>query len=501
MLIGNKLTLGFELRPLSPSWERRYAPEQAAWAAVIIWVGGTNLCRHLLPGSDRVQDALNVPLVPIADWLSRSWSALAFEEQAPELRTGVSAHQALRIWADTRSPVGLSEDAWLDARERWWSRHFLHAGADGAQLPNLAFVRQDDSLVIDWGTARFAGYEPPVLLASPGQHVVPWADAREAFRGLVGAVAEWIREAGLQIQFPWAERPDPLSEREGTPMDRLSFFTGRSRERLLQLAGVETDEALLTWLRLPAGARDPGASPISQALRDLPRRGAPGIADVLLDLGERTSRPAVTPRPGWLEARALAHDATRGASTPEESGQRAAAAVREAWGLNGQPIGDLDALLGDADVEIRDTGVRATQERMVTGARADGSAVALVLATSRTETRWGRRFELARALGHVVLDPMREGAVGAASSPFSQETRRRRSGAFAAELLLPEDALGEVSDGVLDGAAEPEAFEALLARFGVGARTAANQLWNRGWLSSATLRDELVDRYAARSEG
>jgi hypothetical protein len=36
-----------------------------------------------------------------------------------------------------------------------------------------------------------------------------------------------------------------------------------------------------------------------------------------------------------------------------------------------------------------------------------------------------------------------------------------------------------------------------MAEFGVGARTAAFQLWNRGWLSSPAVRDELVDRYAS----
>jgi len=120
----------------------------------------------------------------------------------------------------------------------------------------------------------------------------------------------------------------------------------------------------------------------------------------------------------------------------------------------------------------------------------------VTLETVRTSRPWGQRFEAARALGHVLLDPVRAGAIGAASGPFAQETRRRRSGAFAAELLLPESALAAANAGELDGAARGSSFADLLERYGVGARAAAYQLWNRGWLSSPDLRDDLIDRFA-----
>ena len=112
-----------------------------------------------------------------------------------------------------------------------------------------------------------------------------------------------------------------------------------------------------------------------------------------------------------------------------------------------------------------------------------------------------RRFEAARALGHALLDPIRAGAIGAASGPFGQETRHRRSGAFAAELLLPEAAIGRASGGTLDGAAEPGVFERLLQEYGIGARATAYQLGNWGGLSSADVPDELIDRFAAVAEG
>jgi len=71
-------------------------------------------------------------------------------------------------------------------------------------------------------------------------------------------------------------------------------------------------------------------------------------------------------------------------------------------------------------------------------------------------------------------------------------SRRRRSGAFAAEFLLPTSALQEASKGVLDGITEGTSFADLLDRFGVGANAAAFQLWNQGFLSSTETRDDLI---------
>jgi hypothetical protein len=40
-------------------------------------------------------------------------------------------------------------------------------------------------------------------------------------------------------------------------------------------------------------------------------------------------------------------------------------------------------------------------------------------------------------------------------------------------------------------------FERILEQYGVGARTAAWQLWNRNLLSSPGLRDDLIEQYSA----
>ena len=60
--------------------------------------------------------------------------------------------------------------------------------------------------------------------------------------------------------------------------------------------------------------------------------------------------------------------------------------------------------------------------------------------------------------------------------------------------------MANASGNELDGAATDRAFTRVMQQYGVGARTAAFQLWNHGWLSSTEIRDELIDRYAMVSE-
>jgi Zn-dependent peptidase ImmA (M78 family) len=128
----------------------------------------------------------------------------------------------------------------------------------------------------------------------------------------------------------------------------------------------------------------------------------------------------------------------------------------------------VDELLRNIDVDVIADSPAADNDRMVVAGTSSGRAIAMVLNNSRTAKPWGRRFELARALAHLLLDQARGEAIGAASGPQAIAGRRRRAGAFAAEMLLPTSALEEASRGVLDGVVEGHRFSELLDRFGVG---------------------------------
>jgi len=493
MLFGDRTNFALELFPLVPSWERSYLPEKTGWATFSLWVGGQNLCRNALAATQNIREGVNVPLVPMADWLVRSWSFIRFEERPPIFPPRDSTIETLSRWGAAPAPREVGEDSWVDSREDWWSRHFLLAGSDGAQLPNVAFVRSADALAVEWTRDQFVGSRTPQFLSGDGHFRVLWDDAEDTLSQFVACVAEWIRSAGIRDAYEWAGGVDPIRHLDGGLLKTLAIYTGRSTEALLEWTRSRTEADLRRNLGLLGD--DPAGSVITQALRDLPPKFQPKIREELFGLDAR-----VRERTG-VDAglRTGARDAAGAGTAAEDSGQLAAQEVRQRLSLDGRPAPDLDHLLPDLGIDVRDSGVECTNERMLVGARADGGASVVINKTPRTEVSWGRRFELARALGHLLLNSFREGALGSASSSYSQPWMRRTSGAFAAEFLFPTGELHARGLGELDAAADPSVFKELLNEFGVGARTAAFQLWNRGLVSSAQIRDDLIDRFSSPS--
>jgi len=382
----------------------------------------------------------------------------------------------------------MTEDEWIDNREIWWSRHFLQAGAEGARLPNLAFTRDDEKLVLNWEAPCWATQASPLVIHHTGTHAIPWRNGYEVIVEFIQQVGTWLEAEVGQI-YHWIGAESLI----GTLAERTELLTSRSVVNVVEILGLRGG---LSELGLDEHD-DPAASPELQVLRDSSPEVGSEIAAVLREISERTRGPSHEARLLRTRARLLAKDAARAAQTAEEQGQQAAIHLRRSVGLDSQPIPEIQPILERIGLTYEHYDVPSSRDRMFVMTRGDTGGMAGTVRTVRTERPWGQRFEAARAAGHVLLDPLREGALGAAGGPFAQRTRRRRSGAFAAELLLPASALAEAGGGVVDGAADSDRSQALLEEYGVGARTAAFQLWNRRWLSAPEVRDELIDRFAA----
>jgi len=493
MLFGDRNEIAIEIQPLFPSWERGYLPERSAWGQLTVWAGGENLCRNIVEGTDHVREGVNVPLAPLADWLVRSWTFLKFEERPQDFPPAFSPGETLKRWGFSSPPPTSTEDQWVDLREQWWSRHFVHAGAEGSQLPNFSLVRLGDWLSIDWMPARFAGSRSPRFLSQEGHFLSRWADAEHAIGEFVITIASWLRREGLGEVYDWVAGEQPPWETDPRFLAALEAYTGRPVDSLFTWTGTSSEPELRGKLGLRADTNDPAGCVITQVLRDLPGR-------LPRELGEELIRlDAATRGKGGIDPnlRRVARDAVSAAQVPEDSGHLAAREVRSRLNLDGQPVDNLDRLAERIGVQVRDSAVESAGERMLAGARADGGAVVVINKTPRTAVSWGRRFEVARGLGQLLIGSYRDNALGAASSAFSQTWLRRCSGAFAAEFLLPTSGLSDRGLDSLDRAAEPGRFQALMTEYGVGARTAAFQLWNHGLLSSAQMRDDLIDKYAS----
>ena len=333
MLIGNRNDLAFEVLPLAPTWERRYLPERTAWAHLAIWVRGKNLCVNVLDGSDSVRAGINVPLAPVADWLVRSWTFIEFEEGPGCFPLRSSLRDTVRDWGNTAPRAGFTEDQWFDARELWWTRHFLSSGADGARLPNVSLVRTGDRLVIEWGPAEFPGDHAPQFISENGQAVMDWLVGEEIFAEFVAFVAKWLREEELGTVYPWVRLDNPLHERESRFDEKLRAYTGIHPDMLYAWTDTNTEAGLRERLGLPTGCEDPGGSVITQVLRDLPPDTSESVRGQVWRLDQETQRET-----NFVdELRTMARDAAGSCGPAESSGHQAARAVRHHLGLSGDP--------------------------------------------------------------------------------------------------------------------------------------------------------------------
>lgn len=494
MLIGNRERFAFELSPVSPSWEPRYEPEAAGWAGLAIWAGGKNLCTHVRAEEEALRTALFVPLGPIADWFVRAYPGIAFEERPPWLETKTRRlHEVVRKWGESPPPVGLDEESWLDDREAFWSRHFLLAGADGACLPNLCLLREDDEVALTWREPLFRSGTRMTFLHAEGSIRVAWPDVHAVLGRFVDEVAKAFEQRKL-APYPWIAAPGRRLQFAARGAEVIALYCARPLRQVAELLEVQP-EAVTSVLGDDV-VDDPAVNPLCQVFRDLPPYPSAGVgteARVTLDASAATSSSALA---SWTEARVLALDAARAAEAAEQAGQLAAWAVRRALALDGQPIDCTQDVLDRLGLTARTSHIETSHEHMLVVAARRRAPAVTILQTIQTRKRWGQRFEQARALGHALLDPLRGEVLGAAATLWTQSVRRRRSGAFAAELLLPESALVEASGGHLDGVCADETFTNLVARYGVGATTAAWQLYNHKLVSPQVCR-ELIERYAA----
>jgi hypothetical protein len=494
MLIGNRERFALELFPVSPSWESRYAPEAAAWAGLSLWVQGTNLCRHVRSGEEEVRTAVFVPLGPIADWFVRAYPGIAFEERPRWLEVKTwRLHDVVHKWGESPPPLGLDEDSWLDDREAFWSRHFLLAGAEGAWLPNLCLLREDDEVALIWKEPHGRSAPPLTFLRAEGSARVAWADVHAVLGRFVDEVATAFEQRKL-APYPWIAAKTPRLSIAANDLESIALYCARPLQQVAELLDVGP-QAVMGVLGSET-VTDPATNALCQIFRDLPPFPSSGVgAEARGTLAASVAITSPSRRASWTEARTCALDAARAGENAERRGQLAALAMRHALALDGQPIKSMVDVLGELGIAARMSTVETSHEHMLVVAERGHAPAVTILQTIQTTKRWGQRFEEARALGHALLDQLRGDVLGAAATRWTQSLRRRGSGAFAAELLLPESVLVDASRGHLDGIREGRTFTDLIDRYGVGAKTAAWQLYNHK-LVSPQVRDELIDRYA-----
>jgi hypothetical protein len=478
MIFGHKQVFAFDIEPYEPSWERRSVSDRGPWAALKIWSRYQNITEF--KQHEEKPGIFVLPLLSIASFFVKNAVAILYEEFPTAFGSDLILYKGLKKWYQTASPPGVEQEAFEDMRYDWHVRHFWLASLEGSLLPDLGFARIDNDLYVSWETPKFAGGRGLQFIASSGMHRHPWHLVWKAIGDFVAYVAEELRRRNI-TEVSWAHQERPLEE--------ASRATAQEFIRLV----APPAKSILDQLHIAPEA-NPDAHPSLQALRDLYIRNNENqeIATLLKPLESASEQ---NPSPLLQELRSgLMREAD--SRSPEDAGYSAAQALRDQMKLDGQPLESSrlnDFLQSVASVE--EIPAESMRNNFALGFRANQPAKVVFLLYSRTQREYARRMETARALGHLLLDgetPL--GVLGAGSSQRARGPRRRRSGAFAAELLMPEHGVRAFLGN--ESPSQPEVFVKLLNHFNVSASAAAHHLWNKNMLQTKDERDSLIEEFA-----
>jgi hypothetical protein len=486
MLFGSRDYFGIELVPVEPTWERKGLSDQGPWAGLAVYLRGSCLTRVVEEKNNCLRNFIYVPLLPLASWLVENIRAIIFEESSAHFHSDVNLHEALSKWNEGETPPGYSPESWEDKRYEWYARHFWLAGAEGCQLPDLAFVKADERLWLSWSKPRFAGPRQLEFISAPDFNFIEWKVAWEVFNDFVAYVAAEMRQRRFSDPA-WIGEKKPLENAAQCSASDFISFVAPSAGQLLQNLGIDAQAAPEGSLSLQAlrdiEVNEDTEAEIRDGLSVLERENSPGT---------RAFSNLAQMRNAILKPRDL---------SPEKAGYDMARWLRNEAGIDGKPLDSdtLNDVLKKVATVIEVNG-ESGRNHSVMGMGSGNNGIIVLLRHARMKYSWAKRMELARALGHLLLDPSTSaGILGAGSSQSAQGPRRRRSGAFAAELLLPKTGIESFLQR--RDPSKGSVFEEIMEKFGVGAQTAAYHLWNQGFLQAVEDRDALIEQFGSKQFG
>lgn len=490
------------------------ALRRASWGELAIWVAGVNLTLARTP-TQITTDAAVVPLLPVVEWLARSWNPLLHEERPPRpWPRGTVSAASWRMDVLRRTPS--SDDDLLDLlaeREAFWGRHGLGSALADFRVPDLHIRRLGESVELSWDDREWRSVPLGVSLAErPGRAILPAEEVAEVLHrwalAVLDAVAttapldhaattelEGLRGQLVDLRQP-AHRPARLQWMAGVDLTAAAV-------RLRKLAGVVGGEVQDT-VRALLDATAPQGGLVARATLPalLFRSASPRLSEddlaILVRLagasgGEATtaftSLRARAPVPAHLEAVTM-------------DGVERAHVVREVLGLaDAQPLVDADdletVLLPRLGVEVEDVHLDDTGVDGIAIAAPDRAPLIAINGSGRfARTPWGRRMTLAHELCHLLYDADDRGLVGVVSNPWADAATERRANAFAVTLLAPEAALAAVLPQA-PARWTRQALRAAMERLGIGVTTLTWQLQNLGWISDSDRRSWVEELSAA----
>jgi hypothetical protein len=368
------------------------------------------------------RDAISVPLYPLAEWLVANWWTLFNEPHTPGRFSSNEAE----------------------------SRHSLYWAQEGFPLPKLSIYSEGNAINLLW--AAYRGECHSLEFISSGEARVAMDEFRNAATQLINAVLD--RLESLHIASPtllnnWQaiERADA----EESAFCRAAALLGLDP---YAISDRTCDTIMEIWEQLPESIRpDMFSAANIERLRDV----ADWIRDGVAAVGSVE----------WKNSRftgMLALPRMDSTSTPWQEGYILARHARKELNIHDNALPDLERFVSPVRVFVPPAPLSSIEG--VTALEAQ--AIRCYTAKTRRESY---RFLIARSLVHLLFGA--ESPITLLTAAMSQRQQRER--AFAAEFLIPSDA---IRSRVTSDEVTQEEISDLAADFSVSAFVVDYQIKN-----------------------
>ena len=416
----------------------------ASWARLRIDADGLDVTELVHLPSETRRSAVYGPVFPLVEWFIENWWNL-LHEPTPT------------------SPLmpGRGAPRW---KREWVQRHNLLAAREGTALPDAAFVRDGDDIIIRWDPDPKEQARSRVRFVGSGQVRVD-AD-------------EFSRQAKSFVEGTLQRLSAVLGENEDMQRAAVAWAAIQSADQeeqdlcrslaLLGLDPYDPDEATDDIVNL---ITDLSASLPATLRNDLLEGSRPGTLQPAADWTTHS-------RAGLANGSAKHEYATLTSAWAPSAHQTGYQLARQArahlLGLDQkQPISDLDGLLVDRlgwDADPLRQGDKLRWLDGLVGLSKDSEKPVVVDPGSRTG--WAKRFLLARSAFFTLTGTVDQGRLLTRAVTRPQRAAR----AFAAELLAPAAAIADRVGGLVSQDEVSEVSE----EFGVNPLLVQHQLENHG---------------------
>lgn len=488
---GNPGSFEIAARWLDDREPRERLPKEYGWSMgeLRIKVGGVTLTEHRIHGEPR--DAIQWYLGPVIAWLISQWKWLMHEEAYTwQTRSGDSA--AVTVIADLERYIAseYSPDRMVYKNVcEWWKRHALRAADSSALHPELFLRRVDDSIEISW-LDRQPEFSPEgfELNLKPGTALFPVETvARPLWEFL-----KWSVESGSAVARNESDEEQVSALRR--QMNSIKQSGAAELESMhvadtVLRAIMEKVRAEYSW---KLSSRKLVNVPVVAAF-DAPALMFGGLnvnigesdMRLLFSLLVRHRNGCETDRLKLLVSFPSIYEYIQ----PYTHGYELAYQVRESLGIDHQTeFVDIEKILGDLGIEVRDENLQTNGIRGVAVAGAGFSPAILVNRESIfNENRRGRRFTLAHEFCHILYDRSSAKRLSHVSGPWASARVEKRANAFAAMFLATPHALVKV----LNSGESKNSIRYLSEKFGIGASALREHMCNLDLISD---REQVGER-------